>query len=143
MSILVVGAGKDKVVIQWNGVDKMLQVTRAAERATLAIAEEIVSGAKRRVHRITGTLSRSTHTFEAEYVGQADEERAEAGEVIQGLSFVKAKNGGVEVLAGSLISYARYEERLHPFMEPAFDVAMAGAFAKFKMAMFQEGGLRV
>jgi len=126
------------VIIRWDGGKRSREVTRACERATLAIAEHAASEAKIRVHRITGTLSRSIHTFDEEYRGQGDEAVAKDGEV-QGLRAANVKGGVVTVLVGSLISYAKYEERLHPFMKPAFDVAIEGAGARFRMALAQEG----
>ena len=126
------------VVIRWHGAERAREVTRACERATLAISEHAVAEAKGRVHRITGTLSRSIHTFDEEYKGQGDEQRAQNA-AIQGLTVAKTKGGVITVLVGSLISYARFEEALHPFLKPAFDVAMAGGQARFRMAMAQEG----
>lgn len=126
------------VVIRWDGAERNREVTRACERATLAISEHAVSEAKARVHRITGTLSRSIHTFNEEYKGQGDERRAQNA-AIEGLKVANTKGGVITVLVGSLISYAQYEEALHPFLAPAFTIALAGGPLKFRMAMAQEG----
>lgn len=134
----VINALGKGVIIRWEGGKRSREVTRACERATLAIAEHVASEAKIRVHRITGTLSRSIHTFNEEYAGQGDEAQAK-GSAIQGLKVANTKGGTITVLVGSLISYAKYEERLHPFLTPAFDIALSGAQARFRMAMAQEG----
>lgn len=134
----IIPLGKGPVIV-WHGAEMNRKVVRACERTTLALAETVASEAKQRVHRVTGTLSRSIHTFDEEFEGQGDERRAKDGEAIQGLRAVETKGGIITVLVGSLISYAKYEERLHPFMEPAFDVAMATGVARFRQAMAEEG----
>lgn len=131
--------------MNWKGDDVKRRAHRAIERGMIATAETAVSEAKQRVHRLTGTLSRSIHAAPAQYNGEHDHRRAriidlaEDGGIAQGLP--TWRDDSAIIWVGSWLPYAFVEEvvRKHTYLGPAFDLAKARAVEKFRMAFAQEG----
>lgn len=86
-------------------------IHRAYARAATALAFRAVAQMKGRVHRITGTLSRSIHASRHEEGHEGDLEKGRAGTTItENISPVWAKGSTWDILAGSWIPYAIYEQ---------------------------------
>jgi len=143
-------AGAQQTKFEWRGNDIVAAVHRAAARGVVALGETIVSEAKQRVHRLTGTLSRSIHSAPDNYQGGSDYDDARdpehggsgrdlaAGAVIGELPTWVTESQAV-VLVGSWIPYACVEEGRHPYMQPAIEAAMGRALGVFQQAFREEG----
>ncbi len=116
----------------WRGDEVRDKVKRATGRAMVSWSENIISGAKRAVHRLSGTLSRSLHAAGRSYSGAQDERAAHVGSLSSGGVVSGAPlpdwGGGASayIEAGSWISYAIYEYvrgGAHDFITSANDEA--------------------
>jgi hypothetical protein len=134
--------------LNWKGAEIKSKVKRAVSRSMIAWAETAVYNMKTRVHRLTGTLSRSIHAAPRDYQGSGDEGSAASppkgsamtlpamGEIPQWVG------DGAVVRVGSWISYAKYENDRggdHQFLEPAVEAATSGYHAQLEQAMREEG----
>jgi hypothetical protein len=119
-----------------------MKARRASTRALVGTAEHGISLAKANVHRVTGTLSRSLHTAGRNYQGESDYEAAKAADLQNGsvtTSQVSWEGDTGVIWAGSWIPYAVFEESLHPFLGPAFDVAREQQGSLLQKAFHEEG----
>ena len=128
----------------WAAGPVVNKVTRAKERALVAVGERIVSEAKQVVHRISGTLSRSIHLAQPGYTGPADQSRARSLDLHRRGSIVPLKTAGGDLvlLAGSWIDYA--EDELdrggsHDYMTPAVEIAEGASKEALQRALAAEG----
>lgn len=127
---------------EWYGDDILSSCKRAVGRASVALAETVVYEAKDRVHRLTGTLSRSIHAAPDGHEGSGDHPRAEGGENLQGsvtaeLPTWVGENQAV-ILVGSWIPYACVEESRHPYMAPALEAVMGSVAEEIFQQAFAE-----
>jgi hypothetical protein len=133
----------DMTKFTWEGEQITVKVRRAIGRGSVALAETIVSEAKQRVHRLTGTLSRSIHSAPDAYMGEGDHESAKAGEELGGALVTSLPTwvspGQAVILVGSWIPYACVEESRHPYMAPAVEAALGRAADIFAQAFREEG----
>lgn len=136
------GSGQPEFV--WTGAEVKTAGRRAVNRTMVALGARTSSGAKQRVHRLTGTLSRSIHEAPPDYATQSagDHEAAKttdlAGSATAKLPVWDDK-GEAALEVGSYLPYACVEEARHPFLAPALDEAMAGAEETFRQAFAEEG----
>jgi len=130
---------------EWYGDDILGSCRRAAARGTIALAETVVSSAKDRVHRLTGTLSRSIHAAPDGYEGAGDQPQAEGGADLSGASYAELPTWVGEdqavILVGSWIAYACVEESRHPYMAPALEAVMGSVAEDIFQQAFAEEGL--
>ena len=109
------GGGSGRKTFVWRGEEVKDKVRRATGRACVGWSEDVISGSKQAVHRLTGTLSRSLHSAGRNYRGGSDERAAKvgalpAGGVTSGKSLPDWGGGDTAYIeAGSWISYAIYE----------------------------------
>ncbi len=138
---------KSKSTFEWHGRDVAERTHRAIGRASVAWGESIVSKAKGKVHRLSGTLSRSIHAAGKSYDGGRDKKAAEVGSLGSGgfgagRSLPTWAGDRAFIEAGSWIDYAVYEQARggsHDFMTAAVDSANSGYTDKLRQAMMQEG----
>ena len=127
----------------WKGDELVVAVHRAVARSMVALGETVSSEAKQRVHRLTGTLSRSIHAAPDNYMGTGDYEQAKEADLAAGAAVAQlptwvGQNKAV-ILVGSWIPYACVEEGRHPYMAPAIEVAMGRVLGVFQQAFREEG----
>lgn len=95
---------------KWFGDKIRRKAESAVGSAAIAWGETVVSEEKQRVHRLTGTLSRSLHVATDKYNGTNDERIARSGVVttqqLGGIPRWVAGKSKAKVAAGSWISYA-------------------------------------
>lgn len=135
----------------WDGAEAKAKARRAVNRAMVALGARTTSGAKQRVHRLTGTLSRSIHEAPPDYATQATgdlkaaQDAAHGGQEqdLAGSEMAKLpvwdEHSEAAMEVGSYLPYACVEEARHPYLAPALDEAMASAEATFKQAFAEEG----
>ena len=105
--------------------EAMEEIVEEASLQTVLVAKMYM---KERVHRVTGTLSRSIHVAPTDYEGSTDQAIATASEVIDvpyGDWDVAGRYYGIAV--GSWIEYADDEELRggsHENMGPSFEMAV-------------------
>ena len=151
-------------VLIWRQAEVLQASRRASSRALVGRAERVVSEAKQRVHRLTGTLSRSTHSAPVGYADASDFTRARGAASIQpgrnpaypgrqvftnGQDLQQAMPANVgmitwagdvgEIWAGSFIRYADIEEGRHPWLHPAFEAAERDNGELLRQAFREEG----
>ena len=109
-------ARKGKTTFEWRGEEVKQKVERATGRAMVSWAENVIAGAKRGVHRLSGTLSRSLHAAGRNYSGDNDERAAKVGSLSMGgvgssmnLPDWDGSKTRAYIEAGSWITYAIYE----------------------------------
>lgn len=130
-------------ISMWAAAPVIGKVSRAKERALIAVGERIVSEEKQVVHRDTGTLSRSIHLAQPGYTGPTDQARARSLDLHRKGAIVplKSKGGDLILLAGTWIDYAQDEiDRggAHDYVTPAVEIAGASSKEALQRALAAE-----
>ncbi len=115
-------------------------IRRAWARTAIALGERGVADMKGRVHRLTGTLSRSLHVSAKEKGHESDVGQAKSSDIKETIS-PNWDKGSYDVLAGSWLPYAGPEAGRggsHDFFTPAVEVVKRNVESTYKQALEDE-----
>ncbi|KKN47438.1 hypothetical protein LCGC14_0662780 [marine sediment metagenome] len=109
-------------------------------RTAIALGWKGIADMKGRVHRLTGTLSRSIHVSVREEGHGDDLDNAKGGDIKETIS-PNWDEGSYDVLAGSWLPYAGPEAHRggsHDFFTPAIEVIKRSVQSTYKQALEDE-----